>query len=140
MLVDWNNTRIDYSAHSIHQLFEEQVTKSPDALAIEMYTMGGADGVALNKTLTYQQLNQKANQLAHYLKVLGVGPDVIVAVCMTRSPALVVALMGILKAGGAYLPTDPSYPKERLAFILKDSAATLLITEQDLSSNFAGNE
>ena len=136
ILVEWNNTTVEYPSNKcIHELFEEQVTKTPDAIAVELYEIGTTPGL-VNRTLTYQQLNGKANQLAHRLTELGVGPDALVGVCMSRSPELVVALIGILKAGGAYVPMDPSYPKERLDFMLKDSAVSILITEQQMSQDF----
>ena len=137
ILVEWNDTTIEYPSHKcIHEFFEEQVTKTPNATAVELYEIGTTAALLSNRNLTYHQLNAKANQLAHHLKELGVGPDVLVGVCMSRSPELVVALIGILKAGGAYVPMDPSYPKERLRFMLKDSAISILITEQQLSQDF----
>src|SRR4029077_878142 len=84
--------------------------------------------------LTYSTLNQRANQLAHYLRALGIGPEVCVRLCMERSLELVVGLLGILKAGGAYVPLDPTYPKERLAFMLSDSQVPVLLTQHKLVS------
>ncbi len=101
LLVQWNDTAVDYPRDQcIHQLFEEQVARTPDAVAV----------VFEDRQLTYAELNARANQLAHYLRTLGVGPDVLVGLCLERSLELVVGLLGILKAGGAYLPLDPSYP------------------------------
>ena len=97
----------------IHEQFEEQVARTPDAVAL----------VCEDQRLTYAQLNAKANQLAHALREAGVGPELPVGLCVERSIELVVGLLGILKAGGAYLPLDPSYPPERLAFMLADSHA-----------------
>ena len=82
--------------------------KTPDAIAV----------VFADQRLTYRELNQRANQLAHYLRKLGVGPEVLVGVCVERSMEMIVGILGILKAGGAYVPLDPSYPDERLAFML----------------------
>src|SRR5919202_1401379 len=90
----------------IHQMFEAQVERTPDAVAVAFE----------NQQLTYRQLNQRANQLAHHLRSLGVGSEVLVGICMERSIEMVVGLLGILKAGGAYVPLDPAYPIERVAF------------------------
>ncbi|MFO0142601.1 MAG: amino acid adenylation domain-containing protein, partial [Aphanizomenon sp.] len=106
----------------IHQLFEEQVIKTPDAIAVELE----------GEKLTYQELNQQANQLANYLQKLGVNPEVLVGICVERSPLMLIGLLGILKAGGAYVPLDPSYPAERLAYMLDDSQAKVLLTQQQL--------
>ncbi|MEW6737530.1 MAG: amino acid adenylation domain-containing protein, partial [Acidobacteriota bacterium] len=106
----------------IHQLFEEQVQRTPDATAV----------VFESEQLTYQQLNARANQLAHYLRRQGVGPESLVGICLERSIEMVVALLGILKAGGAYLPLDPNYPKERLAFMLADANVLQLLTKEEL--------
>jgi amino acid adenylation domain-containing protein len=125
VLVEWNNTEAGYPRHKcIHQLFEEQAARAPDAIAVSF----GAE------QLTYGDLNARANQLAHHLQKLGVGPDVPVGLCMQRSLEMIVGMFGILKAGGAYLPLDPSYPKERLAFTLQDARAPVLLTEQSLLS------
>lgn len=102
-----------------HQLFEAQVARTPDALAL----------AGENEQLTYSQLNRRANQAAHYLRGRGVGPEVLVGICLSRSVEMVVGQLGILKAGGAYLPLDPSYPPERLSFLLEDSDVSLLITQ-----------
>ena len=106
----------------MHQLFEEQVKRAPDAVALEFE----------NRRLTYRQLNERANQLAHHMQKLGVGPDTLVALCVERSLDMVTGLLGVLKAGGAYVPLDPSYPSDRLAFMLRDSGARLLLTHQRL--------
>jgi amino acid adenylation domain-containing protein len=106
----------------VHHLFEDQVERTPDAVAV----------IFRDQQLTYTQLNACANQLAHYLKELGVSPDTFVAICVERSLEMVVGLMGILKAGGAYVPLDPDYPKERLEFMLKDTNALALLTQQRL--------
>ena len=85
------------------------------------------------KQLTYRELNRRANQLAHYLRRLGIGPEKLVGICIERSIEMVIGLLGILKAGGAYVPLDPSYPRERLAFMLDDSQCSVLLTQQSLS-------
>ncbi|WP_292804315.1 non-ribosomal peptide synthetase [Nostoc sp. NMS7] len=123
LLVEWNNTEVDYSSNKcIHQLFEKQVERTPDTVAV----------VFEDQQLTYQQLNTRANQLAHYLRSLGVGADVLVGLCVERSLSMVVGLLGILKAGGAYLPLDPEYPQDRLSFMLEDAQVSLLLTQQQL--------
>ena len=125
LLVEWNNTQVDYLQNKykcIHQLFEEQVERTPDAIAV----------VFENQQLTYNQLNAKANQLAHYLRSLGVGADVLVGICVERSLEMIVGLLGILKVGGAYVPLDTNYPQERLSFMLEDAAVSILLTQQRL--------
>ena len=123
-LHDWNQTQAEIPSECVHQLFEAQVERSPDAIAVEF------DG----HLLTYRELNQRANQFAHYLQSLGVKPNVVVGICVERSLELVIGLLAILKAGGAYVPLDPSYPAERLAFMLSDSQAPVLVTQQRLVS------
>ncbi|OUL18945.1 non-ribosomal peptide synthetase [Nostoc sp. T09] len=123
LLVEWNNTEIDYPQDQcIHQLFEAQVEKTPDAVAV----------VLENEQLTYRELNERANQLAHYLQQLGVGPEVLVGICVEPSLEMVIGLLGILKAGGAYLPLDPNYPTQRLAFMLQDAQVKILLTQARL--------
>jgi len=123
LLVKWNDPQADYPKDScLHQLFEAQVERTPDAIAV----------VFEKDQLTYQQLNRRANQLAHYLQALGVGPDVLVGICVERSLEMLVGILGILKAGGAYVPLDPAYPKEHLAFILEDTQAPVLLTQRRL--------
>src|SRR5207302_1645584 len=87
--------------------------------------------------MTYGELDRRANQLAHHLLKLGVGPDVRLGICMERSPELLVALLGVLKAGGAYVPLDPAYPQERLAYMLEDSGAGIVLTQSTLLSNLS---
>ena len=117
LLVEWNATQTDYPRDKcIHELFEEQVERTPDAVAL----------VFEDQRLTYRELNRRANQLAHYLRKLGVGPEVLVGICMERSLEMVVGLLGILKAGGAYVPLDPAYPKERLAFMVEDTGIAVV--------------
>jgi amino acid adenylation domain-containing protein len=126
VLVNWNNTATDYPQDKcIHELFEAQVEETPDAIAVIFET----------EQLTYQELNARANQLAHYLQKLGVKPEVLVGICVERSLEMVIGLLGILKSGGAYVPLDPAYPPERLNFILKDTQVSVLLTQQHLIEN-----
>lgn len=137
ILVSWNETAADYpDDRCIHQLFEEQVERTPDAVAVEMAEARRRDPHAPLSTLqslTYRELNDRANQVAHHLRTLGVGPESVVGICMERSVEMVVGLLGILKAGGAYLPLDPMYPAERLAYMLEDSESKILLTEPQLA-------
>lgn len=110
-------------AQCIHHLFEAQVEKTPDAIAV----------IFENQQLTYRQLSDRANQLAHYLIGLGVAPDVLVGVCAERSLEMIIALLGVLKAGGAYVPLDPTYPSERLAFILNDTQVPVVLTQAHIA-------
>jgi amino acid adenylation domain-containing protein/non-ribosomal peptide synthase protein (TIGR01720 family) len=131
LLFEWNNTQVEYPINKcIHQLFEEQAERTPDALAV----------IFENRRLTYHELNCRANQLAHYLKSLGVGADVLVGLCVERSLEMVVGLLGILKAGGAYVPLDPDYPAERLGFMLEDAQVTVLLTQQQLLEKLPGHQ
>jgi aspartate racemase len=124
-LAAWNNTKAEYpSDKCIHQLVEERAEKNPESIAVEHD----------QRRITFAELNEQANQLAHYLRGKGVKPDVPVGICLQRSPELLIALLGVLKAGGACLPLDPDYPRERLAYMLEDSQAALLITESALLS------
>ncbi|HRA27508.1 condensation domain-containing protein, partial [Ornithinibacter sp.] len=128
LLIEWNDTKTEYSADkTIHQLFEEQVKKNPHNTAV----------VYEEEELSYEQLNERANQLAHYLKTLGVGPDTLVAIAVERSLEMVIGLLAILKAGGAYVPLDPSYPQERLQYMLEDTNAPVLITQSAIKSQFS---
>ncbi|WP_186137753.1 non-ribosomal peptide synthetase, partial [Burkholderia gladioli] len=120
LLGDWNATQADYpEQHCIHQSFEQQVERTPDAVAL----------VFEEQTLSYAQLNERANQLAHELIALGVQPDSRVAICVERSSAMLVGLLAILKAGGAYVPLDPAYPGERLAHILIDADPGIVLVD-----------
>lgn len=122
LLVTWNANQIDVPRDQcIHELFEAQVERTPEAVAVVSPLEG--------KSLTYRALNQRANQLAAHLQGLGVGPDVLVGICVERSLDMIVGLMGVLKAGGAYVPMDPNYPKDRLAFMLADTQAPILLTQ-----------
>ncbi|RKZ84634.1 MAG: hypothetical protein DRR19_17435 [Candidatus Parabeggiatoa sp. nov. 1] len=124
ILVEFNDTATDYPRDkTIVALFEEQVAKTPDAIAV----------VFENQQLTYRELNTKTNQLAHYLQTLGVKPEVLVGICVERSVEMVIGLLGILKAGGAYLPLDPAYPVARLAFMLEDAQVPVLLTQSRLT-------
>jgi amino acid adenylation domain-containing protein len=115
-----------------HQLFEAQAARTPDATAAVFLATAAAQA----ESFTYCELNRRANQLAHHLQALGVGPDVPVAICVGRSLDMVVAVLGILKAGGAYVPLDPAYPSERLAFMLDDSQSPVLLTQGQFLDNF----
>ena len=123
LLVNWNSTEVVYpeSSRRLHELIEAQVSKTPDYVAL----------VVDQQKVTYGVLNQRANQLAHHLKRLGVGPDVLVGLCMERSMEMVVGLLGILKAGGAYVPLDPSFPHDRLTYMVEDSGMRVLVTHRD---------
>src|SRR5215213_2623175 len=124
LLTEWNNTRRSYPHSSlIHELFEEHVQRTPDAPAV----------VFEGQTLTYRELNERANQLAHYLKSFGIGSEVLVGVCLERSLDMVVALLAILKAGGAYVPLDADYPLEHLSFMCDDAAPPVLLTTENLA-------
>jgi amino acid adenylation domain-containing protein len=121
LLEAWNQTAVDGgNDDSIHALFEMQADRTPDAVAV----------VDREGSLTYRELDSRANQVAWYLRTLGVGPETTVGVCLDRSRTAFAALLGVLKAGGAFVPLDPSYPSERLGFMMADSGAPVLITEQ----------
>ena len=123
LLVEWNDTKTDrVSSRCIHQEFEIQAEQTPNALA----------AVFNERRLSYRDLNRRANQLAHYLRKLGVGPESLVGVCLEPSLELAVALLGVLKAGGGYVPLDPAYPKERLGFMLHDARMTVVMSQQHL--------
>jgi amino acid adenylation domain-containing protein len=131
LLVEWNNNTTVYNQNSsVHQQFEEQVTRNPEAIAI----------LFENEQLSYQELNCRANILAHHLRRLGVGADVPVAICVERSLEILVGILGILKAGGAYLPLDPTYPPEHLAFILEDAQISVLLTQAHLLASLPAHE
>jgi amino acid adenylation domain-containing protein/FkbH-like protein len=123
VLSEWNATEKEYpDTVTLAQLFEAQVARTPDAVAL----IAGTD------RLSYRELNARANQVAHELRSLGVGPGTMVGICLERSWRLLVAILGVLKAGGAYVPLDPAYPKDRLAFILEDAKAPVLLTQESL--------
>jgi amino acid adenylation domain-containing protein len=126
-LAAWNRTAREKLDRCLHQLFEDQVVRTPDAPALEF--QGG--------TLTYWDFNARANQLAHHLIHLGVKPDSRVGVCVHRSPEMLIALFGIMKAGGAYVPIDPAYPRDRVEFMLHDGGAEVLVTDSKLLETIA---
>ncbi|MEA2175560.1 MAG: hypothetical protein QOD00_3152, partial [Blastocatellia bacterium] len=128
LLFERNQTRADYSTPSfVHQMFEAQVERTPHAVAASFIETNGS-----SSSLTYAELNARANRLAHYLRGLGVGPETLVGICVERSLEMLTGVLAILKAGGAYLPLDPSYPQERLNFMLEDARARVLLTLQHL--------
>jgi non-ribosomal peptide synthetase component F len=123
VLVEWNKTYTGYPRQRcIHELFEEQAERAPEAMAL----------VSDEESLTYRELNERANQVAGYLRELGVGPEVLVAVMLERSVEMMVGLLGVLKAGGAYVPLDVQYPRERIGYMLEDTGAAVLLTQQRL--------
>jgi amino acid adenylation domain-containing protein len=125
ILVDWNTTQAAYPRdRCIHQLFEEQADKMPDAIALRYE----------DQHLSYREVNQKANQLARYLQSCGVEAEALVGICLERSLLMIIGILAILKAGGAYVPLDPTYPPERLAFMLEDTQIFLLLTQQHLEN------
>ena len=124
LLVSWNETQKEYpQGECLHGLIEAQAARAPESTAM----------IFQGESLSYRQLNSRANRVARHLRSLGVGPEVLVGLCAERSLEMVIGLVGILKAGGAYVPLDPTYPKERLAFILEDTQASVLLTQQRLA-------
>jgi amino acid adenylation domain-containing protein len=122
-MAEWNSTRTEYPRDKcMHELFEQRVSETPGATAV----------VCGSRQLTYLELNQKANQLANYLRKLGAGPDVLVGICMHRSVEMIVAILASLKAGAAYVPLDPAYPQKRLAAMVEDVDLRVLLTSQQL--------
>ncbi len=125
LLAEWNDTQRDYRLDvCLHEWFEAQVARTPDAIAVFFE----------GESLTYRELNRRANRLAHYLITLGVGPEVLVGIFIERSIEMVVGVYGILKAGGAYVPLDPAFPQERLEFMLEDTMVTVLLTQERLAN------
>ncbi|HJT67565.1 MAG TPA: condensation domain-containing protein, partial [Pyrinomonadaceae bacterium] len=124
LLSEWNNDRVYAVERCLHELVAAQAESTPEAIALQFE----------NQRITYRELDQRANQLAHYLSTHGVGPEVLVSIFMERSVEMVIGLLGILKAGGAYVPIDPAYPPERVAFILEDTATPVLLTQRSLAS------
>ncbi|HYH81146.1 MAG TPA: amino acid adenylation domain-containing protein, partial [Longimicrobium sp.] len=127
VLEDWNRTGAPYPETCLHEQFEAQAARTPDAVAV----------VFEDRRLTYAELNGRANRLAHELRARGVGPDARVGICVDRGVEVVVGLLGVLKAGGAYLPLDPSYPEERLAYMVRDSAPAVLLTHGSAAGRLA---
>lgn len=122
-LAAWNTNQQRYPSDScIQQLVAKQAAIRPDAVAL----------VAGNQVLSYRDMERRANQLAHYLRASGIGPNVLVGLCLERSPEMVIGMLGVLKAGGTYVPLDPTYPSERLAFMIEDTQAPILVTQQHL--------
>jgi amino acid adenylation domain-containing protein len=126
VLYTWNQTQAEFPNVCVHELFEQQVSRTPDAVAV----------IFQDRQLTYLELNLRANQVAHYLRKRGVGPEALVGVCLERSPKMVIALLGVWKAGGAYVPIDPAYPAERLSFMVSDSEVRVLLTDQKCKGLF----
>ncbi|MEH2175037.1 non-ribosomal peptide synthetase [Nostoc sp.] len=135
LLIHWNDTKRDYAENKcFHQLFEAQVQETPDAIALNARSANAL--VFGDEQLSYKELNIRSNQLAHYLKKIGVETESLVGICIERSPQMIIALLAILKAGGAYLPLDPSLPQERLNFILEDAQVSVLLTQEKLLKHF----
>jgi len=125
IIVKWNNTKMDFAGtECLHELFEQQAARTPEAVAV----IFGSD------SLTYQQLNERANQLAHHLRSLGVGAESVVAILMERSFEMVISMLAVLKAGGAYLPLDPEYPSQRLSYMLEDARVRVLLRQEGLGT------
>jgi amino acid adenylation domain-containing protein len=127
----WNDNAAPFDARLIHDWFEETAARFPDAPAV-VFTAGASAAGGEGAQLTYRELDERANQLAHYLQKQGVGPESIVAICADHSPEMIVAAVGVLKAGGAYLPLDPANPPDRLAYMLEDSGAKVLLTTAEI--------
>src|SRR5262249_55015385 len=122
---------VDYPHHlTLHQLFEEQAAATPAAVAL----------ISETEQVGYGELNERANQLAHYLRELGVGPEQLIGVCCERSIEMMVAVLGVLKAGAAYVPLDPEYPAARLAGMMEDAGIEVLLTQSQVASQLAGEQ
>ena len=124
LLRGWNDTGHAIPAATLPELFAAQAARTPAATAV----------LFEDARLSYRELDARANRLAHHLRGCGVGPEVVVGLCLERSPEMVIGLLAILKAGGAYLPLDPAYPRERLAFMLADAGAPVLVTHSALAA------
>ena len=127
VLEEWNRTSVVYPDKCIHDLFEEQMERTPAAVAVE----------CAGSQITYGELNEQANRLAHYIRALGITPEARVGICVERSIEMMVAMLATLKAGAAYVPLDPKYPPERLQYMLADSQAKLLLTQRKVQGPFA---
>ncbi len=131
LVVDFNDSTADYPKDWLaHDWIEAAVKRSPDAVAVRQG----------DRELSYRELDERANQLAHHLQGLGVGPDSLVTLCIERSFEMVIGIVGILKAGGAYVPIDPAYPKDRLLFLLEDTSAPVLVTQEKLVDDLSGTD
>ena len=129
MLREWNTTRVEFPEDAlVHELFEQQVERTPDAVAM----------IFDNEELSYRDLNARANQLAHHLRTSGVAPGASVGLCLERSPDMVAGMLAILKAGAAYVPLDPIYPRERIADMIADSGATIVLTQERVAGVLPG--
>src|SRR3712207_6291640 len=128
LLYEWNATHVERPGTCVHRLFEDQAARTPEAVAV----------VCGPRSLTYGELDRRANQVAHHLVRRGVGPETLVGVCLERSPEMVVALLGVWKAGGSYVPLDPGYPPERLSFMVEDAGLKVLLTQEKLKALFPG--
>ena len=126
LLHDWNDTHAEYPNVCVHELFEQQVARDPEAVAV----------VYKELQLTYRELNQRANQVAHYLRKRDVGPESLLGVCLERSLEMVIALLAVWKAGGAYIPLDPAYPQDRLTFMINDAEVKVLLTDEKCKNLF----
>lgn len=127
LLCDRYESRETFPDVCVHELFEQQVGRSPEAVAI----------IFKKRQLTYRELNTRANQVAHHLQGSGIGPEALVGVCLERSPEMVIALLGVWKAGAAYVPLDPTYPQERLAFMISDADVRILLTDSKCRNLFS---
>lgn len=135
ILVDWNDTHKDYrEERCVHQLFESQVERSPSAVAVINPSMGSERG--RDNQLTYSEINTRANQLAHYLRKLGVKRDILVGLYLERSPEMIIAVLAVHKAGGAYVPLDPNYPLQRLLVISDETKFPVILSQQRLAETF----
>ena len=131
LLYTFNNTKLNYDkTKTIAELFETQAEKTPNNIAL----------VFEGKTLTYKELNEKANQLAHYLRKTGITNNQIIAILVNRSFEMIIAILAVLKSGGAYIPVDPDYPDDRIAYMLEDSKANLILTQKSINKNLDSNK
>ena len=129
IVTGWNDTEVDYpKKQCVHRMIEEQVARTPEAPCVEF------EGQRWN----YRELNERANGIAHWLRARGVGPEMLVGICVERSREMVAGLLGVLKSGAAYVPLDPSYPRERLQFMLSDSGVRVVLTQRKFAGELAG--